>query len=70
MKTSLLPHLACPECRGPLTVRTGDTVAGEIESGEIGCTKCGRAFEIRSGVPDLLPLRYRDMPADKIPGAL
>jgi uncharacterized protein YbaR (Trm112 family) len=69
VRAGLVPVLACPECRGPLTLRSGDASGGEIDTGVLACTKCGRTFDISSGIPDLLPLRYRDMPPGNVPGA-
>ena len=46
LSPELLAHLCCPDCRGRLEER-GDR--------SLGCAGCGRAYEVRQGIPILLP---------------
>jgi len=41
----LLDILACPDCKGDL----------KLEDNKLICQKCGEDFEIREGIPILLP---------------
>ena len=55
MKTSLLNILACPLCKGALTltVKKGDEYE-DIE-GILNCQKCKENYPIENSIPDLLP---------------
>jgi SAM-dependent methyltransferase len=62
MKPGLIPLLACPECGRSLKLSNPEpdpTCADEIASGTLVCEGCAAEFEIRGGVPRLLP---RQMP--------
>jgi SAM-dependent methyltransferase len=50
MHTSLLDLLACPECRGPLRLESGDGSTSEVETGSLACPN-GHRFPIVNGVP-------------------
>ena len=54
MKQALLNLLACPQCRGDLTLAnsTGDA---EILTGELRCAACARSFPIVGGIPRFVP---------------
>jgi uncharacterized protein YbaR (Trm112 family)/SAM-dependent methyltransferase len=55
MKEPLLEVLACPDCGQGLRLR-GETRRGdEILAGGLECAGCAASFEIRAGVPCLLP---------------
>ena len=43
----LLPILACPRCKGPLSLNADDT--------ELICAQCQIAYAIEDGIPVLLP---------------
>lgn len=45
----LLEILACPDCRGDIKY----TKTGRKES--LKCVKCKRVFEVRKGIPIMLP---------------
>lgn len=45
----LLKILACPECKGDLRLRKNQLI----------CTKCGRKYPIKDGIPHLLPDELR-----------
>jgi len=46
---SLLKILACPDCRGDITHQKN----GSRET--LKCTKCRRVFQIKDGIPIMLP---------------
>jgi uncharacterized protein YbaR (Trm112 family) len=45
----LLDILACPDCRGDIKY----SIKGKKES--LKCLKCKRIFEVRDGIPIMLP---------------
>ena len=51
MKDALLHHLACPECRGALTLAVDAREGQEIERGRLRCGPCAREYQILRGVP-------------------
>lgn len=53
MRTSLIPLLACPSCRGSLAVRDETVAAGQVESGTLRCLSCGKDHPVRQGIPRL-----------------
>jgi SAM-dependent methyltransferase len=58
MKPRLVQLLACPACGGSLKVTNSQLDAecpDEIATGALGCESCASKFEIRGGVPRLLP---------------
>ena len=55
MKRRLLDWLACPVCRGALTLLRAVPDADEIREGELGCGGCGARYAITRGIPRLLP---------------
>jgi len=57
VKTSLLPILVCPSCRGSLALRADRREAEEVLDGELSC-RCGRGFPVRAGVPIFVPESY------------
>jgi SAM-dependent methyltransferase len=54
MKRRLLEDLRCPLSAEPLELTGGDA-EGDVESGELVCKGCGRSWEVRHGVPRLVP---------------
>ena len=52
----LLDILACPVCKTPI----------RLEQERIVCTKCGRRYPIREGIPVML-VEEADLPEDKQP---
>ncbi len=66
MRTDLLDILACPLCKGPLTLKA-ETVApdnapdaGEVLAGTLTCSPCDERYPIADGIPNLLPPDLRD----------
>jgi uncharacterized protein YbaR (Trm112 family)/ubiquinone/menaquinone biosynthesis C-methylase UbiE len=47
VNAEILAHLCCPDCRGGL----------QEHAGALECSACGRTYEVRDGIPVLLPSR-------------
>ena len=66
MKTDLLEIIACPVCKGELTLDAdeiapeGAVDAGEVLSGTLTCSACDERYPITGGIPNLLPPELRD----------
>lgn len=54
MNRDLMEILCCPVCKGDLTL-TVSREEEEILEGSLHCAHCDRAYEIREGIPNLLP---------------
>ena len=69
MRTDLLDILACPVCRGPLTLEAATIApddapdAGEVLTGALTCSACPEVYPINDGIPNLLPPDLRDAEA-------
>ena len=69
MNTDLLAILACPVCKGALTLDAatiapaGAPDAGEVLSGALTCAACNQVYPIADGIPNLLPPDLRDAEA-------
>ena len=46
---NLLKILACPDCRGDITSQKQDSKQ------TLKCRKCKRVFQVKSGIPIMLP---------------
>src|ERR1041385_1945136 len=55
MPAALSEILACPGCRGALSLRAAREERGEIESGELLCEACSRSYPIVRFVPRFVP---------------
>jgi SAM-dependent methyltransferase/uncharacterized protein YbaR (Trm112 family) len=55
MRRELLDYLACPVCRGDLTLSDGfeEDTDGEIMGGTLVCAACSTSHAVRNGVPRL-----------------
>jgi SAM-dependent methyltransferase len=53
MRRRLLQLIACPACRGELTLISSDERGEHIMKGELACA-CGRKYPVTGGVPRLL----------------
>lgn len=69
MKSVLLDILACPVCKSKLKLQSPALSSDDVVSGTLKCSKCGEAYPIKDGIPNLLPPEYRDRPAASLPGA-
>lgn len=73
MRTDLLDILACPVCRGALTLEAATVApddapddapdAGEVLTGALTCSACPEVYPINDGIPNLLPPDLRDAEA-------
>ena len=69
LRTDLLDILACPVCRGSLTLKAETTAsadapdAGEVLTGTLTCSACPEVYPINEGIPNLLPPDLRDAEA-------
>jgi ubiquinone/menaquinone biosynthesis C-methylase UbiE/uncharacterized protein YbaR (Trm112 family) len=50
MKRTTLDLLACPACRGELSLQSSHAI-DVIETGSLGCTACQEIFPIQHGIP-------------------
>lgn len=60
MRPDLLDILACPLCKGALTLDAAREDDGEIVAGTLACAACDEAYPIEDGIPDLLPPDLRE----------
>ena len=54
MNRDLMEILACPVCKGELTLHV-EKESEEILEGTLHCAHCNHTYEIREGIPNLLP---------------
>ncbi len=55
MKQDLMEILACPSCKGELTLKVDSEDGDEIVSGSLHCAACDETYPIEDGIPNLLP---------------
>ena len=55
MNKNLMDILACPVCKGALTLEIKLEKDGRVEEGLLNCSKCQETFSISGGIPNLLP---------------
>lgn len=55
MRHDLLDILACPLCKGALTLAAAREEGGEVVQGTLHCATCGEDYPIVDGIPNLLP---------------
>ena len=58
MRRDLMEILACPVCKGALTLTVDAEEGGEdgeVLTGSLRCAACGEDFPISEGIPNLLP---------------
>ncbi|MFO7992385.1 MAG: methytransferase partner Trm112 [Thermoplasmata archaeon] len=54
MKRKLLDILRCPKCKGELELEVKEE-DDEIKEGTLFCSKCDITYEIKEGIPDMIP---------------
>jgi len=58
MKRDLMEILCCPVCKGDLELSVTQE-RDEIIEGSLRCKGCGAAYEIKDGIPNLLPPDFK-----------
>lgn len=60
MKPELMDILACPVCKGELTLTVTKEKDGEVVDGSLHCAACDETYPIEDTIPNLLPPATRD----------
>ena len=55
MKKELTEILACPVCKGDLSLSVEAEEGGEVIKGTLRCNQCDVNYPIEDGIPNLLP---------------
>jgi len=55
MKRDLMEILACPLCKGTLTLTVEEENEREVVKGSLYCDKCSVTYPIEETIPNLLP---------------
>ena len=55
MRKDLMDILACPMCKGELTLKIDEEEGEEVMKGTLSCAKCNEDYPIEDGIPNLLP---------------
>ena len=59
MRRDLMDILACPVCKGALTLNVQAEEGVEITEGSLHCAACDETYPIEDGIPNLLPPELR-----------
>ena len=59
MRQDLMEILACPLCKGPLTLTIDAADEAEVLAGSLHCAACNERYPIADGIPNLLPPAQR-----------
>ncbi|MBM4410767.1 MAG: Trm112 family protein [Chloroflexi bacterium] len=59
MRRDLMDILACPVCKGTLTLTVTREDGREILAGTLRCAACPADYPINDGIPNLLPPEMR-----------
>ena len=60
MKRELMDILACPMCKGNLTLTVTKEEDDEVVEGSLQCDSCEETYPIEDTIPNLLPPSLRD----------
>ena len=60
MKRDLMDILACPMCKGNLTLTVTKEEDDEVVEGSLKCDACDETYPIEDTIPNLLPPSLRD----------
>ena len=60
MKRELMDILACPVCKGDLSLDVTREDGDEIVSGSMTCASCDEVYPIADSIPNLLPPHLRE----------
>ena len=59
MRKEMMDILACPVCKGPLTLAVTKEDGDEVVEGSLHCAKCDETYPITDSIPNLLPPELR-----------
>jgi uncharacterized protein YbaR (Trm112 family) len=59
MRKDMMDILACPVCKGPLTLTVTREQGSEVIEGSLHCAKCNETYPINDTIPNLLPPELR-----------
>ena len=59
MKKDLMEILACPVCKGDLTLTVDSEEGDEVIEGSLHCAACNETYPITDAIPNLLPPNMR-----------
>ena len=59
MKKDLMEILACPVCKGDLTLTVAKEESDEVVEGTLHCSNCDETYPIEDTIPNLLPPALR-----------
>lgn len=59
MRKDLMDILACPMCKGDLTLTVDKEEGDEVIEGSLHCAKCDETYPINESIPNLLPPELR-----------
>jgi len=60
MRKDLMEILACPICKGELSLSVATEEDEEVITGSLHCGKCDETYPIEDSIPNLLPPDLRD----------
>jgi len=55
MRKDMMDILACPVCKGPLTLNAMKEEGDEVVTGSLHCAQCNETYPIEDTIPNLLP---------------
>jgi uncharacterized protein len=55
MRKDMMDILACPVCKGPLTLTITKEDGNEVIEGSLHCAACNETYPIEDTIPNLLP---------------
>lgn len=59
MRRDLMDILACPVCKGPLTLSVAEEREEDVVQGSLQCARCNETYPIEDSIPNLLPPHLR-----------
>ena len=59
MRKDMMDILACPVCKGPLTLNVVKEEGDDVVEGSLHCAKCDEIYPIQDSIPNLLPPELR-----------
>ena len=60
MRKDLMDILACPMCKGELTLTAEEEEGDGVVRGQLHCAACDETYPIEDSIPNLLPPDLRD----------